>query len=154
MSSATSRSCDGLFDDSGIVGVLVSRCDARRGCGLEGCPSDGDRQARLTLERKDQAARIPHAFVPGPSGPGRRGPPDETCEICRCDPRNVIHRQACSVSWATGIAHAVRQCGTSSDPRFVVACWPARHAQRVLVPSECGPEPPTCLWCVAGIAKE
>jgi hypothetical protein len=35
---------------------------------------------------------LPHAFVRGPEdGPRRRGPPDQTCALCQCDPRNKLH---------------------------------------------------------------
>ena len=49
------------------------------------------------IQRPGQAVREireqeHHRFVRGAeSGPKRIGPPDETCRICLCDPRNTVH---------------------------------------------------------------
>jgi hypothetical protein len=57
-------------------------------CSCKGCT--------LSSAGVDQAARTRrpdlHRFVRGVDGPGRPGPPDETCGICQLDPRNEVHQ--------------------------------------------------------------
>jgi hypothetical protein len=45
----------------------------------------------------DARSRSDHKFVRGAeSGPLRMGPPDETCAVCQCDPRNTVHQPICA----------------------------------------------------------
>ncbi len=49
---------------------------------------------RIPRPVSEAKAHAPHPFIRGAeSGPERLGPPDETCAVCQCDPRNTIHLQ-------------------------------------------------------------
>ena len=69
-------------------GSIVATIDGFQGCRLRALYVH-----RPEVSLSGPAVSENHAFVRGPdSGPLRQGPPEETCAVCQCDPRNAIHR--------------------------------------------------------------
>lgn len=70
---------------------------------------------------RPQQGEARHAFLRGPSGDGRLGPPDETCAVCQRDPRNSVHHREWCKMTRRGLACG---CAIGEPVRHVTAHAP------------------------------